>query len=293
MKSVLIIGSPADNFCIHLGKFAAHRNIISLFIDMHDIFQRSDIEFYFNSGIKKNLLVRGLKAINAKNFYAVFPRLTDLKFNSDDYSTDDGNYINIEWNAFYKAWLHSIKVPVINQILPQYWSKKTLCPADLCIFSEKLNLLFPVFITSNNPSELKKFFTYFNSKTVYSPLTQPTVSYKIDSKEKFTKLLSVIKHMYVTLTELIEGDIHKIFIIKDKSFAVNSKGSMTDLIPEYILSDCKFIARNLNLTFSKFLITNKEKKFYLTSVSLYPDFYGCSNESANVILNEIFNLIMS
>lgn len=289
MKSILIIGSLDDDFCRHLKKTALQNNFIPVFLKIEDIFDKLSSEFYLNCFEGETFIKIGKKKFNLKNLAGVFPRFINLFSNHstllDSLSDEENVYVSSEWSSFFKGLFNSLNIPVINLIPSQYWNRKILYSIDLNRYSKKVELKMPSFIVSNDPVELEKFFHSCRKNVLYSPQSQTPVNIYIDSKEKFESLSPLIKLMPLTLFEVIEGERYSVYVTGKRTFAVNSKGNQSREIPGNILNDCLFISNELNITFTKFEIIFSGKNFYLTNISLNPDFLNCSSKVIEKILS--------
>lgn len=291
MKSLLIIGSNHDELCIHLKKAAVRKNINPVILKPENFFDKLNIEFCLDGNVIQSKLKSGKKKIDLINLIALFPRVTNLIRNSYLDSGKDSIYKANEWNSFYKGLLHSFNIPVVNLLSPEYWNKQALTPMDLFMYSGKIDLIIPGFITSNIFDELKDFFLACCKKVLYSPLTLTSANYPIENDEEFMKLSSLLKFMQVTLFEVPAGIYYKIFVTNNRTFVVNVKGNESKVMPENILNDCIFLSKKFNLSLAEFAIIVNRNKFYLTGVNLISDFSGCSEQIIMKIINGIFKSI--
>lgn len=296
MKSILIIGSEHDNFCRHLKKTALENKFIPLFIKSEDIFDKFDAELYLNCFEGETVIKIGGKKIDLKNLAAVFPRFINL-FSCHgslpySHSDEENMYVSSEWSSFFKGFIHSLNIPVINLIPSKYWNRQVLYPMDFNLYSESVGMKMPSFIISNDQSELEKFFYSCRKKVLYSPQSHALVNINIDSKEKFESLFPLIRLMPLTLLEVIDGKRFSVYISGKKSFSVNSKGNQSRAVPCNILKDCLYISNDLNVTFTKFEVILSGKNFYLSNISLNPDFSDCSITTIKKILSALLKNLM-
>ncbi|MEO6694103.1 MAG: hypothetical protein ABIY50_04110 [Ignavibacteria bacterium] len=287
-KTILTIANKNDDFCKHLEHAASKKNLRTINLCPEDFFDKIKVEFNISSGGSHFILKSGKKEIGIENVLAVFPRITN--FTGDPKLRNSSNHIYTvsEWNSFYKGWLASLSIPVINLISPEYWQKQNLNPIDLNEFSSKLKLHIPAYIISNDSYDLKNFFLRHKKNVRFVSNSHAKVSYKIDTESDFKKLSHLGKYFPITLHQLPKGISYEVFYVGENTYTIDSQGKLSGAVPKKFMNDIFLISRKTGLRFASFEVVASEKKFFLTSVSMYPCFSRCSKSVVTKILNGLF-----
>lgn len=292
MKSILLINHSHGFFNMRLPEEAKGRNIKPVIITPKEIIQKSSVSLYLGSGSNTGILRSGKKIFNEKNFIAVFPGQMFLG-NSRYQKGKDYIYKLNEWNAFYRGWLRSLKIPVINPVSHLTWSRTEYYPPDFLPFVNKSILQIPEFIVSNCFNKLKEFYYKHNQSVRLIPGTAGSAQYLINCKPKLMKLEALSKIMTITLTEIPdESDLSiKIFVTGNESISTDKSGELMNSIPQSIADSCKLISKKSGAVFVQFDITQSRKNFCLTKFSLNPDLSSLSCEAVSKIFENIFRII--
>lgn len=267
---------------------AAEMNMNTILLKPKDIFDELEIELYLN-GNSANIIKSGKKNIVSEDLTAVFPRFYMLTGRNHYYGKFD-IYTYNEWDSFYKGWLQTFNVAVINSIVPSFWNKTKLFASDLFTFLQSTNLKLPSFISSNNCKDLKEFFLSNTKNVIYIPCTQPSLIYIINSDDKFSGLEKLSRVMIIMLYQYVIGDCYKVYTAGSKTFASDAKGNKTVSVPAGVLKDCYGLSSKLNLTFVEFEICKNKQDWYLLSIDLFPKLI-CSKDLKEEIIHELLNLI--
>lgn len=294
MKSVLIISHQYDSFFYYVKEQAEKNNFNCLKISANDLVKRLK---QLSADDHSCISFRIGKKITGDDIAAVFPRTNMLSFNGKNFSCSDRQYIETECNALYRGWLSSLKIPVINNLPPQYWNREILYPYDFNQFNQFKSFLkdrsisVPPFTITNCVKDIKDFF-YANERNIlYSPLSRYHSPYKISTEDNLSKLFLLTEYFPITITPVISGKVCYVYFASGKSFIRFEDKRKSGSLPAGILNECRLIAKSLHLEFLSFKFILNKKGCFLTSISLNPDLSNCSSKIARDIIKELFRRI--
>jgi hypothetical protein len=284
MGFTLIIGRE-DDLCCRLVKNrleAVGREIVHLPEDK--LFPGLDFVWELRNGESRGSIGFAAQTGRFDQIDGVLARFSGITTSPEEHQTKDGQYLNSEWHALARGYMHSLPCPVVNRLRPELWYKARLSIPDLISLLPGLRFRRPKTMVTTKFSDAKAFFDLCGGLIRYSPLSMPS-NYVIEREEDLEKLEPLSKVLPLYLSEVVYGDPVQMFVVGDEV--------VSDCEPhEFAARCCLEAAASLGLTFCEFeLVRTPTDEWYCLGLNCAPHLFQCADEVRAAIIDGLVDVL--
>jgi hypothetical protein len=280
MGVTLLIGREEDLCCtlVRDRLNAAGQDLI--FLPENDLFPGLNLAWQLNQQQTTGCVGLGSRSVPLDQLDAVFSRFCGITTSAEDHTTKDGQYLNSEWHALARGFVHSLACPVINRLRPELWYKMRLGVPDIFSLAPAQRFRLPRTMVTTSIDQARAFFRICGSRMRYSPLSVPS-DYPIEREEDLEKLEPLSKTLPLCLTAAVEG--HPI-----RAFVVNSRVIFDGPSHESVAQNCLDAASSLGLAFCEFdLVLTPGGDYFCLGIESAPNLVFCAEETRATVADHL------
>jgi hypothetical protein len=286
MGCTLIIGRDEDLCCRLVGERLNSLGREILYLPEDRLFPGLRIAWQLNNGSSRGTLGFESRDVHFSEIDGVLARFYGIATTPEEFQTKDGQYLCSEWHALMRGYIQELTCPVVNRLQPQLWYKSSLQVHELLSLVPLLSFPLPKSTITTKFEDARVFFEFCGRRMQYSPLTMRS-RYTIETEDDLRKLEALSKILPLYLTEMVSGDVADAYVTGDD---VVFDGASNDGVSK----KCKEIAALLGLTFCQFrFIRTDGDEWYLEGLECMPYLFDCTDETRNVVIERIANILCS
>jgi hypothetical protein len=271
MSFTLVVGREEDLCCelVRQHLEASGREVI--FLPEDQLFPGFQFVWELQDGKSRGSV--GFRGRNgaADQISSVLARFSGITTTAEEHKTKDGQYLNSEWHALVRGYVHSLPCPVVNRLRPELWYKARLSPLDMPSMLPGLRFRLPKTTVTTSYKDACAFFDLCGGQMQYSPISLPS-NYCIATKEDMEKLERLSKVMPLFLSEVIDGETVRAFVAGNEVVFDHAPNEAAARI-------CRESAEFLGLTFCEFeLVKSDRADWYFLGLNCMPYLFPCSEE---------------
>jgi hypothetical protein len=215
----------------------------------------------------------------------VLARFSGITTSPEEHQTKDGQYLNAEWHALARGYMHSLPCAVVNRLRPELWYKMRLTVPDMMALVPGMRFQLPRTTVTTRFADARAFFEQCQPGMNYSPLSMPS-RYPIEGTRQLEKLEPLSGFLPLCLTEIVPGDVVQAFVVGSE---VIFDGPAHDAAAHRLAADCcREAAAALGLTFCEFeLVKTPDDTWYCFGIHCMPHLFGCTPETRTAIINQL------
>jgi len=272
MGTTLVVGRDEDLCCKLVRDRLTELGREVLYLRENDLFPGMDFVWELNQGKSRGSVGRGGHRVPFEELDGVLARFTGITTSAEEHKTKDGQYLNSEWHALARGYIHSLPCPVVNRLRPELWYKQRLSTADFSAMAPQARFLQPRTLVTTNFAEVGGFFELCGRRMRYSPISLPA-NYVIEDAADLEKLERLCGVMPLFLSEVVNGTAVRAFVV-GREVVFDGEGSDT------ASEACRESAARLGLTFCEFeLVETARGDWYCQGVQCAPYLFDCSEEA--------------
>jgi hypothetical protein len=257
---------------------AAGRAIV--FLPENELFPGLHFVWELRKGESQGSVGFASPSIRFDQIDGVLARFSGITTTPEEHQTKDGQYLNAEWHALARGYVHSMPCPVVNRLRPELWYKMHLTVPDMVALAPELKFRLPITTITTKFEDARAFFERCGRRMRYSPLSMRT-NYTIERNEELEKLEPLSKVLPLCLTEAVAGDTIHAFVVGDE---VLFDGDRNDTAARF----CLEAAESLGLTFCEFeLVRTPGNDWYCLGIHCMPHLFGCTDETRAAIIDRL------
>jgi hypothetical protein len=219
----------------------------------------------------------------------VLARFSGFTTPVEEYETKDGKYLNAEWHALARGYVHSLPCTVVNRLRPELWYKPYLSGFDLRSLVPHLKFRVAKTLITTKFADACAFYELCGRRIRYSPLSAPS-NYLIERDDDLAKLESLAGTLPLCLTEALHGDSVRMVVVGDTAFAENTTSQ--DEFLNRAKSFCVDAASSLGLTFCEFdLLKTPKNEWYCRAINSTPHLFARSAVMQEAIVDSLADLL--
>ena len=284
MGTILILGRSEDDFCRLMCDQLCQMGRGVLFVVEEALFPA----LCFTWRVPDDGVLRWQgKTVAFPEIDGIISRSYGVPLSADDFATEDGKYISVEWHALLMAWLHRMPCPVINRLRPELWYRVQLQVPDLLSLVPDIPLKVPRMLITTRPEEARAFWENAGGQIYYHPANELT-RFPIFAAADLEKLATLSATLPLRLTERIVGTPCDAFVAGERVTLVDPTGGLRPCVPDDLAAACTAIGARLDLTFYRLsLVENEQGEWYCLALDRLPYFRGQSAEAQSAIVRAV------
>src|SRR5215471_13395355 len=126
MSFTLIVGRDEDLCCDLVRKRLAALGREAVFLPEDRLFPGLEFIWELHDGNVRGAVGIGGRRGAFGQISAVLARFSGITTTAEEHKTKDGQYLNSEWHALVRGYVHSLPCPVVNRLRPELWYKTRL-----------------------------------------------------------------------------------------------------------------------------------------------------------------------
>jgi hypothetical protein len=278
---VTVVLGREDDLCCKLVKDrlrATGRETV--FLPENELFPGLEFVWELRKGNSRGSVGFAAPAVEFAQIDGVLARFSGITTSAEEHQTKDGQYLNSEWHALARGYVHSLPCPVVNRLRPELWYKMRLTVPDMVSLLPAMKFRLPRTMVTTKYQDARAFFRLCHRRMRYSPLSLPS-NYRIERDEDLEKLLPLSKALPLCLTEILAGDSIQAFVVgKEVVFDGPRHETAATL--------CLEAAATLGLSFCECeLVRTPAGEWYCLGIQCMPYLYSCSEETRGAITDRL------
>jgi hypothetical protein len=278
MGVILILGRGDDLCCKLVNDSLKAAGRETMFLPENELFPGVEFGWELRNAKSRGLIGIGSSVVAFDRVDGVLSRFSGITTSVEDHKTPDGQYLNAEWHALARGYVHSLPCPVVNRLRPELWYKYRLTVPDILALLPSARFRLPRTMVTTKYHDARAFFRLCHRRIGYSPLSLPS-NYRIEREEDLEKLEPLSKTLPLSLTEIVEGETIQAFVV--------GKTAVFDgPYHETAARFCLEAAATLGLSFCEFeLVRTPAAEWYCLGIQCSPYLYDCAGETRATIVD--------
>jgi hypothetical protein len=284
MSFTLIIGRDEDLCCKLVERRLAELGREAIFMPEDRLFPGLEFIWELHDGKIRGAAGMGGRRVDFRQIDAVLARFSGITTTVEEHQTKDGQYLNSEWHALARGYVHSLPCPVVNRLRPELWYKTRLNSLDMLSMLPALRFRLPKAIATTSYNDAWDFFEQCGRRINYSPISLPS-AYTIASQEEMEKLERLSRVMPLFLSEIIDGEPVRAFVAGNN---VVFDGTAPDLVAQA----CLEAAAPVGLAFCEFeLVKSVTADWYCLGLNCAPHLFHSIQEVSMRVIEALVSVL--
>jgi hypothetical protein len=284
MGVILVLGRE-DDFCCKLVRDrldAAGRETV--FLPENELFPGVDFLWEIRGGKSRGAVGFRSPAVEFDRIDGVLARFSGITTSPEDHQTPDGQYLNSEWHALARGYVHSLPCPVVNRLRSELWYKHRLTVPDIVSMLPTVKFRLPRTMVTTKYHDARAFFRLCHRRIRYSPLSVPS-NHLIERDEDLEKLEPLSKTLPLALTEIIDGQTVQAFVVGNTAVFDGAYNEPAARL-------CLEAATALELSFCEFdLVKTPAGDWYCLGIQCSPYLYDCSEDTRSILADRLITVL--
>ena len=158
MSFTLVVGRDEDLCCrLVRDRFAALGREI-MYLPEDELFPGLHFVWELHRGKSRGSVGFAAQMGEFDRVDAVLARFSGITTTPEEHQTKDGMYLNSEWHALVRGYVHSLPCPVVNRLRPELWYKGRLTVTDMISMLPGLRFRLPKATVTTKFEDARAFF---------------------------------------------------------------------------------------------------------------------------------------
>lgn len=284
MSATLIIGREDDLCCRMVRDRLEALGREALYLPEDQLFPGLRFVWELRNGKSRGSV--GFAERNARfhQIDGVLARFSGITTTPEEHRTKDGQYLNSEWHALARGYVHRMPCPVVNRLRPELWYKSRLSIPDMISLIPGIKFRLPKMMMTTKFEDACSFFNLCGGRMRYTPLSM-LANYVIETREDLEKLEPLSKVLPLHLTEIISGEGRPAFVVGEEAVFDGPFDAAAARC-------CTEAAAGLGLTFCEFeLIKTPGGEWYCYAIHCAPYLFTCGDEARAAITEKLVTIL--
>jgi hypothetical protein len=284
MGAILILGREDDLCCTLVKDRLAAAGRETVFLPENELFPGIEFLWELRDGKSRGSVGFSRPAVDFDRIDGVLARFSGITTSAEDHQTRDGQYLNSEWHALARGFVHCLPCPVVNRLRPELWYKYRLTVPDIVSLLPAVKFRLPRTMVTTKYHDARAFFRLCHRRIRYSPLSLLS-NYTIEREEDLEKLEPLSKTLPLSLTEIVEGETVQAFVVGNTAVFDGTYNEPAARL-------CLESAATLGLSFCEFdLVKTPAGDWYCLGIQCSPYLFGCSEDTRSILADRLIAVL--